>query len=96
MQYHRIPHSALEVSVLGLGTMTFGEQNSEIEAHQQLDYAIASGINLIDTAASNSGVLLRCISMSASLHISCSRNHFCFWPIHTGFVSQRTKRFGNL
>ncbi len=50
MQYHRIPHSALEVSVLGLGTMTFGEQNSEIEAHQQLDYAIASGINLIDTA----------------------------------------------
>jgi len=50
MQYHRIPHSALEVSVLGLGTMTFGEQNSESEAHQQLDYAIASGINLIDTA----------------------------------------------
>ncbi|MFZ4835505.1 NADP(H)-dependent aldo-keto reductase [Rouxiella sp. Mn2063] len=50
MQYHRIPHSALEVSLLGLGTMTFGEQNSEAEAHQQLDYAIASGINFIDTA----------------------------------------------
>ena len=29
MQYHRIPHSSLEVSTLGLGTMTFGEQNSE-------------------------------------------------------------------
>lgn len=50
MQYHRIPHSSLEVSVLGLGTMTFGEQNSEADAHAQLDYALAAGINLIDTA----------------------------------------------
>jgi len=50
MQYHRIPHSALEVSLLGLGTMTFGEQNSEADAHAQLDYAVAAGINLIDTA----------------------------------------------
>ncbi|WP_192458052.1 NADP(H)-dependent aldo-keto reductase [Musicola keenii] len=50
MQYHRIPHSSLEVSVLGLGTMTFGEQNSEAEAHAQLDHAVAAGVNLIDTA----------------------------------------------
>jgi len=50
MQYHRIPHSSLEVSLLGLGTMTFGEQNSEVDAHQQLDYAVSAGINLIDTA----------------------------------------------
>ncbi|HID8403237.1 NADP(H)-dependent aldo-keto reductase [Serratia marcescens] len=50
MQYHRIPHSSLEVSVLGLGTMTFGEQNSEADAHAQLDYALAAGVNLIDTA----------------------------------------------
>ncbi len=50
MQHHRIPHSSLEVSVLGLGTMTYGEQNSEAEAHQQLDYALAAGISLIDTA----------------------------------------------
>lgn len=50
MQYHHIPHSSLEVSLLGLGTMTFGEQNSEADAHQQLDYAVAAGINLIDTA----------------------------------------------
>lgn len=50
MQYHRIPHSSLEVSLLGLGTMTFGEQNSEAYAHQQLDYAVSAGINLIDTA----------------------------------------------
>ena len=50
MHYHRIPHSTLEVSQLGLGTMTFGEQNSEADAHAQLDYAVSSGINLIDTA----------------------------------------------
>lgn len=50
MHYHRIPHSTLEVSQLGLGTMTFGEQNSEADAHEQLDFAIASGINFIDTA----------------------------------------------
>ena len=50
MQYHRIPHSSLEVSTLGLGTMTFGEQNSEADAHAQLDYTVAQGINLIDVA----------------------------------------------
>ncbi|WP_342754139.1 NADP(H)-dependent aldo-keto reductase [Pantoea sp. MBD-2R] len=50
MHYHRIPHSTLEVSRLGLGTMTFGEQNSEADAHAQLDLALRSGINFIDTA----------------------------------------------
>ena len=50
MHYHRIPHSTLEVSSLGLGTMTFGEQNSEADAHAQLDFALSRGINLIDTA----------------------------------------------
>ena len=50
MHYHRIPHSSLEVSVLGLGTMTFGEQNTEAQAHEQLDLAVAAGVNLIDTA----------------------------------------------
>ena len=50
MHYHRIPHSTLEVSALGLGTMTFGEQNSEADAHAQLDLALSRGINLIDTA----------------------------------------------
>ena len=47
MHYHRIPHSALEISQLGLGTMTFGEQNSEADAHAQLDYAVSQGINLM-------------------------------------------------
>lgn len=50
MHYHRIPHSTLEISQLGLGTMTFGEQNSEADAHAQLDFAVSQGINLIDVA----------------------------------------------
>ena len=37
MHYHRIPHSTLEVSQLGLGTMTFGELYSEADSHAQLD-----------------------------------------------------------
>jgi aryl-alcohol dehydrogenase-like predicted oxidoreductase len=40
----------LEVSEICLGTMTFGEQNSEAEAHAQLDWALAHGINFVDTA----------------------------------------------
>lgn len=50
MHYHRIPWSSLEISTLGLGTMTFGEQNSEADAHAQLDYAVSQGINFIDVA----------------------------------------------
>lgn len=42
--------SNLNVSAICLGTMTFGEQNSEAEAHSQLDYALERGINFIDTA----------------------------------------------
>lgn len=42
--------SELQVSTICLGTMTFGEQNNEAEAHQQLDYAVERGINFIDTA----------------------------------------------
>lgn len=50
MRYHTLPGTALAVSEVCLGTMTFGEQNSEREAHEQLDYAVAHGINFIDTA----------------------------------------------
>lgn len=42
--------SGLNVSKICLGTMTFGEQNTEAEAHSQLDYAFERGINFIDTA----------------------------------------------
>src|SRR5436190_7709514 len=50
MKYRTLPGTQLEVSEICLGTMTWGEQNSEAEAHAQLDYAIAQGINFIDTA----------------------------------------------
>lgn len=50
MQYRKLSGTHLEVSRLCLGTMTFGQQNSETEAHAQLDRARAAGINFIDTA----------------------------------------------
>jgi len=48
--YRRLGQSDLLISPITLGTMTFGEQNSESEAFLQLDWAISSGINFIDTA----------------------------------------------
>src|SRR5581483_9197977 len=45
-----LPSTELKVSQVCLGTMTWGEQNTESQAHEQLDYAIAQGINFIDTA----------------------------------------------
>ncbi|MGE8405522.1 MAG: NADP(H)-dependent aldo-keto reductase [Pseudomonas sp.] len=50
MRYRQLGSSGIEVSVLGLGTMTWGHQNSESDAHQQIERALAAGINLIDTA----------------------------------------------
>lgn len=50
MNYLTLPRTELQVSRLCLGTMTFGQQNSETEAHAQLDWALAAGINFIDTA----------------------------------------------
>ncbi|HEX8615295.1 MAG TPA: aldo/keto reductase [Telluria sp.] len=46
----RLGRTPLEVSKICLGTMTFGEQNSEADAHSQLDYALERGINFVDTA----------------------------------------------
>ena len=43
----------LNVSICCLGTMTWGEQNTEEEAFQQLDYALNAGVNFIDTAEVN-------------------------------------------
>jgi aryl-alcohol dehydrogenase-like predicted oxidoreductase len=50
MEYRQLGGSDLTVSAVCLGTMTFGQQNSEAEAHAQLDYAVAHGVNFIDTA----------------------------------------------
>lgn len=50
MQYRQLGKTSIEVSALALGTMTFGEQNTECQAHRQLDMALDAGINFIDTA----------------------------------------------
>ncbi|AZD15892.1 NADP(H)-dependent aldo-keto reductase [Pseudomonas chlororaphis] len=50
MDYRTLGNSDLKVSALGLGSMTWGHQNSEAEAHLQLDEALSHGVNLIDTA----------------------------------------------
>jgi aryl-alcohol dehydrogenase (NADP+) len=50
MEYRKLGESELSVSDICLGTMTWGEQNTEAEAHAQLDYAIAQGVNFIDAA----------------------------------------------
>ena len=50
MKYRLLPGTQLNVSEVCLGTMTWGDQNSEAESHAQLDHAIAQGVNFIDTA----------------------------------------------
>ena len=50
MEFRKLGNTDIDVSLICLGTMTWGEQNSEKEAHEQLDYALDSGINFIDTA----------------------------------------------
>ncbi|MDE5072145.1 MAG: aldo/keto reductase, partial [Trichodesmium sp. St5_bin8] len=50
MKYNKLGDSNLNVSEICLGTMTYGLQNTIEEAHQQLNYAVAEGINFIDTA----------------------------------------------
>ena len=50
MRYRQLGTSNLKVSEICLGTMTFGEQNTEREGHAQLDMALDYGVNFIDTA----------------------------------------------
>ena len=50
MKYRPLGRTGLEVSTICLGTMTYGQQNTEAEGHEQLDYALDHGINFIDTA----------------------------------------------
>ena len=50
MEYRTLGRTGIKVSALALGTMTFGEQNTEADGHQQLDYAFDQGVNLIDAA----------------------------------------------
>lgn len=50
MKYTKLGNTVEEVSTICLGTMTFGEQNSEMEGHEQMDYALDQGVNFFDTA----------------------------------------------
>jgi aryl-alcohol dehydrogenase-like predicted oxidoreductase len=50
MEYRLLGRTGIKVSAIGLGTMTFGEQNTEAQGHEQIDYALDHGVNLIDTA----------------------------------------------
>lgn len=50
MKYTTLPNTNIKVSKICLGSMTLGNQNTESEGHQQLDYAFDRGVNFIDTA----------------------------------------------
>ena len=50
MEYRKLGTSTLQVSSVCLGTMTFGQQNSEADGHAQLDLALEHGVNFIDMA----------------------------------------------
>ena len=50
MEYRPLGRTDVKVSEICLGTMTWGQQNTEAEGHQQMDYAITEGINFFDAA----------------------------------------------
>ncbi len=50
MKYNLLPNTNTKVSNICLGTMTFGQQNTEAEGHSQIDFALNKGINFLDTA----------------------------------------------
>ena len=50
MEYNNLPGTNIKVSKICLGTMTWGRQNSESEAFEQMDYSIQNGVNFFDTA----------------------------------------------
>jgi aryl-alcohol dehydrogenase-like predicted oxidoreductase len=50
MQYSKLGVTDLKISRVCLGTMTWGQQNTEAQAHEQMDYAVSRGVNFFDTA----------------------------------------------
>lgn len=50
MEYRNLGQSDIQVSVICLGSMTWGTQNSEAEGHAQIDFALDKGVNFVDTA----------------------------------------------
>lgn len=50
MKYTSLPNTNVKVSKICLGTMTWGNQNNEVDGHEQMDYALDQGVNFFDTA----------------------------------------------
>jgi aryl-alcohol dehydrogenase-like predicted oxidoreductase len=50
MEHRRLGRTDLNVSLICLGTMTWGQQNTEADGHAQMDYALDKGVNFFDTA----------------------------------------------
>ena len=50
MEYNKLPGTSIDVSKICLGTMTWGRQNSDSEAYEQMDYSLDHGVNFFDTA----------------------------------------------
>ena len=50
MKYRKLGTTDLDVSVICLGTMTWGEQNNQDDGFKQMDYAVERGVNFFDTA----------------------------------------------
>jgi aryl-alcohol dehydrogenase-like predicted oxidoreductase len=50
MEYRRLGRTDIDVSTVCLGTMTWGQQNTEADGHEQMDYALDQGVNFFDTA----------------------------------------------
>ena len=50
MKYTTLPNTDIKVSKICLGTMTWGNQNTEADGHEQMDYALDQGVNFFDTA----------------------------------------------
>ena len=50
MNYRKLGNTELDVSTISLGTMTWGEQNTQDEGFEQMDYSFDHGINFFDTA----------------------------------------------
>jgi aryl-alcohol dehydrogenase-like predicted oxidoreductase len=50
MEYNLLPNTDIKVSKICLGTMTWGNQNTEAEGHEQMDYALDQGVNFFDVA----------------------------------------------
>src|SRR5688572_27425864 len=50
MQYRTLGRTGIRVSLICLGTMTWGGKNTEAEGHEQMDYALGQGVNFFDTA----------------------------------------------